>query len=151
MCLWARIKQSHLHLQQVNAKSISSSNRGLPASHLVTALKTYEHWAGSPHNGRFSLPHWLYRKPALKTSAKKTYDHLTYPPRNGRFKPTSPVVSQTGAQSFHKEDLQASSVSPTQRALSAKKTYDHPACPPRNELASSPHQWFVASGPFQNQ
>jgi hypothetical protein len=85
----------------VNAKSTNSSARGLPASHSGTALKIYEHRAGSPRNVRFSLRHRLYHKPALKTSAKKTYDH--------------------------------------------------PACPPRNGLASSPHQRFVASGPFQSQ
>jgi hypothetical protein len=62
--------QSHLHSQQVNAKSISSSARGLPASHLATARKTHKHRARSP--------------------------------RNGRFKPTSLVVSRTGAQSFRK-------------------------------------------------
>jgi hypothetical protein len=69
--------QSHLHSQQVNAKSTSNSTRGLPASHSATALRTYDHRAGSPRNG----------------------------------KPTSPVVSQTGAQSFRKEDLQASNKS----------------------------------------
>jgi hypothetical protein len=135
----------------VNAKSKSSSARGLPASHSATALKIYEHRAGSPRNEHFSLPHRLYHKPMLKTSAMKTYDHPACPPRNGRFKPTSPVISQTSAQNFRKEDLQASNVSPTQPALSAKKTYDHPACPPHNGLASSPHQWFDASGPFQRQ
>jgi hypothetical protein len=109
--------QSHLHSQQVNAKSTSSSTRGLPASHSATRRKTYEHRAGSPRNERFSLPHWLYCKPALKTSAKKTYDHPACPSCNGRFKPTSPVVSQTSAQSFRKEDLQASNVSPRNRSL----------------------------------
>jgi hypothetical protein len=110
--------QSYLHSQQVNAKSTSSSTGGLPASHSATALKAYEHRAGSPRNGRLpqrpttsqrvphatvasSLPHRLHRKPALKTSAKKTCDH--------------------------------------------------PACPPRNGRASSPHQRFVARGPFQGQ
>jgi hypothetical protein len=143
--------QSHLYSQEVNAKSTSSSTRGLPESHSATALKIYEHRAGSPCNVCFSLPHWLYHKPAFKTSAKKTYDHPVCPSRNGRFKPTSPVISRTRAQSFCKEDLQASNVSPTQPALSATKTYDHPVCPPRNELASSSHQRFVASGPFQGQ
>jgi hypothetical protein len=143
--------QSHLHSQQVNAKSTSSSARGLPALHSSTTLKIYEHRAGSPRNERFSLPHWLYHKPVLKTSAKKTYDHSACPPHNGRFKPTSPVVSQTGAQSFRKEDLQASNASPTHLTFSAKKTYDHPACPPRNGLASSQHQRFVSSGPSQGQ
>jgi hypothetical protein len=104
--------QSHLHSQQVNAKFASSSARGLPASHSAT----YEHWAGSPRNECFSLPHRLYRKPGPKTPAKKTYNHPACPPLNGCFKPTSPVVSQTGAQSFHKEDLQASNMSPTQQA-----------------------------------
>jgi hypothetical protein len=56
-----------------------------------------------------------------------------------------------GNRRFRKEDLQAPNMSHTQWALSAKKTYDHPACPPRNGLASSPHQWVVASGPFQGQ
>jgi hypothetical protein len=143
--------QSYLHSQQVNAKSTSSSARGLPASHSATALKTYEHRAGSPRNERFSLPHRLYHKPALKTSAKKTYDHPACPLRNRRFKPTSLVVSRTGAQSFCKEDLQASNVSPTQPVLSTKKTYDHLACAPCNGLASSQHQRFVSSGPFQGQ
>jgi hypothetical protein len=135
----------------VNAKSTSISARGLPALHSATALKAYEHRAGSPRNGRFSLPHRLYRKLALKTSAEKTYDHRACPPRNGQFKPTSLIVSQTSAQSFCKEDLQASNVFPTQRAFSAKKTYDHPACPPRNGLTSSLHQRFVTSSPFQGQ
>jgi hypothetical protein len=143
--------QSHLHSHQVNAKSTSSSTRGLPALHSATARKTYEDRAGSPFNGRFSLPHQLYRKPALKTSAEKTHAHPACPPRNGLLKPTSPVVSQAGAQNVSREDLRTSSVSPMQRALSAKKTYDHPACPPRNGLASSPYQRFVVSGPFQGQ
>jgi hypothetical protein len=104
----------------------------------------------TPHTmGAWSLPHRLCHKPAHKMSAKKTYDHPACPPCNGRFQPTSPVVSQNGAQSFSKEDLQASNVSPMQPALSAKKTYDHPAWPPRNGLASSLHQRFVAGGLFR--
>jgi hypothetical protein len=101
MWLWLWIKQSHLHSQQVNAKSTRNSTRRLPASHSATALRTYDHRAG--------------------------------PPRNRRFKSTSPVVSHAGAQK------------------SAKKTYDHPVCPPRKGLASSLHQRFIASGPFQGQ
>jgi hypothetical protein len=119
MWLWLWLEdqtQSHLHSQQVNAKPTSRSTRGLPASHSATALKTYEHRARSPRNERFSLPHRLYHKSVLKMSAKKPYEHPACPPRNGRFKPTSPVVSQTGAQSFRKEDLRPSSVSLTQQA-----------------------------------
>jgi hypothetical protein len=86
--------QSHLHSQQLNAKSTSSSTRGLPASHSATAWKTYEHRAGSPPNEPFSLPHRLYHKPALKTSAKKTYKHPTCPPRNGHFPQRRPTTIQ---------------------------------------------------------
>jgi hypothetical protein len=57
-------------------------------------------WA--PHAmGASSLPHWLYCKPALKTSAKKTYDHPACPPRNGltssphqRFVASDPLQGQ---------------------------------------------------------
>jgi hypothetical protein len=72
--------QSHLHSQQVNAKSTNSSAMGLPASHSATALKIYEHRAGSPRNERFSLPRRLCHKLTHKTSAKKTYYHPACPP-----------------------------------------------------------------------
>jgi hypothetical protein len=65
--------QSHLLSQQVNAKSTSSSARGLPASHSATALKTYE---------RLRASSGLPTKRAL--SAKKTYDHPACPPFKGR-------------------------------------------------------------------
>jgi hypothetical protein len=55
-------------------------------------------------------------------TALKTYEHRVGSPCNGHFKPTSPVVSQTGAQNVSKEDLQSSGVSPTQWALQAYLT-----------------------------
>jgi hypothetical protein len=128
--------QSHLHLQQVNTKSTSNSTRGLPALHSDTTLRTYNHLAGSPRMGASSLSHRLRRKLAHKMSAKTTYNHTACPPRNGRFQQSRPMTIQRV---------------PTQPALPTKKTYDHPVCPPHNGLASSPHQQFIASGPFQGQ
>jgi hypothetical protein len=93
--------QSHLHSQQLNAKSMSNSTRGLPALHSTTALITYDHRAGSPCNGSFKSTSPVVSQAGaqnvskedlrpssvsptqLALSAKKTYDHPVCPPRNG--------------------------------------------------------------------
>jgi hypothetical protein len=84
--------QSHLHSQQVNAKYISSSTKGLPASHSATTLRTYDHQADSPRNGRFKSTSPVMsqagsqnvRKEDLRVSSES-------PTQQARFKLTSAV------------------------------------------------------------
>jgi hypothetical protein len=112
-------RQSHLHSQQLNAKSTSSSSRGLQASHSASALKIYEHRAGSPTQQAL-----LAYVTGCITSRRSE--------RHQR-RPTTIQCAPRATGAFRKEDLRPSSMSP------------------RNRCASSPHQQFVTSGPFQGQ
>jgi hypothetical protein len=111
--------QSHLHSQQVNAKSTSNSTRGLLASHSATTLRTYDHWAGSPRNGHFKSTSLVVSQVGAQKSANETYDHPACPPRNGRFQQRRPTTIQRVPHmmgTFRKEDLRLSSMSSMQWA-----------------------------------
>jgi hypothetical protein len=166
MRLWARIKQSHLHSQQVNAKPISSSTKGLPAWHSATALRTYDHQADSPRNGRFKSTSLVVSqarsqyvcKEDLRVSnrlptqralqvyltscvASRLTKHLQRGPTSIQCAPHATGVSSLSHRLCRKKA----------NKTSAKRTYEYPASPPCNGLASSPHQQLVSSGPFQGR
>jgi hypothetical protein len=93
MRLRTKVKtQSHLHSQHVNAKSTSISTRGLPASDLATARRTYEHRAGPPRNGRFKPTSPVVSQAGSENVRKEDLRPSSMSPtQRARFKSTSAV------------------------------------------------------------
>jgi hypothetical protein len=99
-------------------------------------------WVRIKHSRIYTRNKWTLN---LQAAPLGDYQHRTRPPH---WRPTSikRALHAMGASSLphplHRKPA---------LKMSAKKTYDHPACPPCNGCASSPHQRFVASSPFQGQ
>jgi hypothetical protein len=94
--------QSHLHSQQVNAKSTSSSARGPPVLHLATTTEDLRAPSRSPTQRALQV--YLTGCIANRHSKRpqlKTYEHPAGPPHNGltsspyqRFVATGPLQGQ---------------------------------------------------------
>jgi hypothetical protein len=126
--------ESHLHSQQVNARSISSSTKGLPASHSATVLRTYNHHAGSPRNGRFKST-----LPVVSQAGSQNF-------RKEDLRVSNVLPMQRALQVYLTGCVASRLKKRPQRGPTSIQ-----CVPPRNGLASSPHQRLVPSSPFQGQ
>jgi hypothetical protein len=86
MHLWARITHSRIYTRNKWMLNLQ------PASHSATARKTYEHWAGSPRNGRFKPTSPVALQAGAQNVSKEDLRPSSVSPtQRARFKSTSAV------------------------------------------------------------